>query len=214
MTYSIVARDPASGAVGVAAATGLVAIGALVPHVRWGAGAVATQGWATNPLYGPDGLDLMAGGTEAETALAALTRADAGRESRQAILIDRAGRAAGWTGADNREVAATICEANVAVAGNMLPSSTVLPEMLRAFHAAKARPLEHRLAAALEAAERAGGDRRGTCSAALRVDDGRGYASVDLRIDHDDQPTRALTRLLDLHAAPEYQTFLDRLPKR
>lgn len=214
MTFSIVARDPTTGELGAAAATGLIAVGALVPHVRAGAGAIATQGWATNPFYGPEGLELLAGAAPAEAALAALTKADAGRDFRQAIVIDASGRCAGWSGAHNVPIHGTHCQENVAVAGNMLANDAVLTEMLAAYRAAAPRPLAGRLVATLEAGARAGGDRRGTCSAALVVDDGRGYPPVDLRVDFHDRPVAELSRLLDIHGQTAMQSFLRCLPGR
>jgi uncharacterized Ntn-hydrolase superfamily protein len=213
VTYSIVALERETGRLGVAAATGLQAVGALVPHLRGGVGAVATQGRATNPLYGPDALAALARGEAPEAALEALTAADPGRAHRQAILLDAAGRTAGWTGDGNvPEMAHRLAE-GVAVAGNMLADAAELDAMLEAF-GATAGPLEERLLAALGAAEAAGGDRRGTCSAALRVEGARGYPDTDLRIDHDPAPVAALARLLERHRGAEIQAFLARLPVR
>jgi uncharacterized Ntn-hydrolase superfamily protein len=214
MTYSVVARDAAAGELGVAAATALPAVGALVPHVRGGVGAVATQGWATNPFYGPDGLAALARGEAPEAALAALTAADPGRDHRQAIMIDARGRTAGWTGAENIREMAHLMAADIAVAGNMLRDATALDAMLGAFAAAAGAPLAERLMAALRAAEAAGGDRRGTCSAALLVESGRGYPDIDLRVDHHARPLGELARLLVLRRELGLADFLERLPRR
>jgi len=213
VTYSIVALERETGRLGVAAATGLQAVGALVPHLRGGVGAVATQGWATNPLYGPDALAGLARGETPEAVLSRLTGADAGRDHRQAIAIDAAGRTAGWTGAENVPAMAHRLADGIAVAGNMLRDAAALEAMLETFDAAEA-PLETRLLAALSAAEAAGGDRRDTCSAALMVEGARGYPDTDLRVDHDPAPVAALARLLERHHGPEISGFLARLPVR
>ena len=214
MTYSIVALEAGTGRLGVAAATGLQAVGALVPHLRGGVGAVATQGWATNPLYGPDALAALAGGETPGAVLSRLTAADPGRGHRQAIAIDAAGRTAGWTGAQNVPEMAHRLADGVAVAGNMLADAAELDAMLEAVAGAQAAPLEDRLLAALRAAQGAGGDRRGTCSAALSVAGARGYADTDLRVDHDPAPIAALARLLQRHRGAQVRSFLSRLPVR
>jgi uncharacterized Ntn-hydrolase superfamily protein len=99
MTYSIVARDPESGDFAVAVASRFFAVGALVPHLRSGIGAIATQAFVS-PLYGTDGIELLADGIDAEAMLAAVTGRDAGRAQRQVHAIDAAGRSAAFTGAN------------------------------------------------------------------------------------------------------------------
>src|ERR1700732_4805798 len=98
MTFSIIASDPKRGAVGVATATGLLAVGANVPHCAHGVGALATQGHSTSPLYADDGMALLERQWEAQEIVEALTSRDGNRGLRQLIIMDRAGRTAGWTG--------------------------------------------------------------------------------------------------------------------
>jgi len=97
MTFSIVARDPATGDLGVAVASKFLAVGSVVPWARAGAGAIATQALA-NVRYGPDGLAALAAGGGAQGVLRGLTDADEGRSDRQAGIVDAQGGAATYTG--------------------------------------------------------------------------------------------------------------------
>lgn len=213
MTFAIVAREAGTGRLGVAAATGLVAIGALVPHLRGGVGAVATMGQTTNPFFGPAGLDRLAAGEAPDAAIDAMTGADPGRAERQVIAVDAQGRTAGWTGAANTQAMAHRGETGLAVAGNMLASGGVLEAMRTAFRAADGA-LADRLLAALAAAEAEGGDSRGACSAVLMVEGARGYPCVDLRADHHGAPVEELARLLAVHREAPMRGFMARLPRR
>ncbi|MCD7059817.1 DUF1028 domain-containing protein [Pelagibacterium xiamenense] len=213
MTYSIVARDPRSGAFGVATATGGPVVGSLVPHARAGAGALATQGY-TNPLYAFDGLAALENGEHAEAIVTRLTRNDEGREGRQFIVVDRMGQTAGWSGNDLTPVVGMLLEPDVAVAGNLLDNDRVLPAMMGAFGAAEEKGLEERLLAAMRAGEDAGGDARGTRSAALKTYTDQLYPAIDMRIDFSATPVVDLADLLEEVRGRSYADFFAGLPKR
>lgn len=213
MTFSIIARDPETDALGVATATGKLAVGAQVPHIRPGIGAIATQGFTTNPLYAEDGFKLLEAGWQADEVVEALTRRDNGRNWRQVIIMDRHGRAAGFTGDANEPAFRLSLADNLVIAGNMLASRSVLTAMENAFGAAANCPLAVKLLEALAAGERAGGDKRGTRSAALLAQDQAGWL-VNLRVDFDDQPIKALADLYQRSREQDYMDFRASLPKR
>jgi len=204
MTFSIVAYDPGSTSWGVAVASKFLAVGAVVPWGRAGAGAVATQAMA-NLSYGPGGLDLLAGGFSADQVVIRLTAADGEREHRQLGVVDAAGRGSTWTGASCMDWAGGEAGEGYAVQGNILTGPEVVAAMLAAWHDGGGEVLARRLVAALAAGDQAGGDRRGRQSAALRVwRVGAAYGgeldlAVDLRVDDHRAPVGELARLLDLH---------------
>lgn len=211
MTFTIIGRDPGSGAIGVATATGSIAVGAQVPHCRFGVGAVATQGYSTNVLFARRGLPRLAQGESAPQVLRALVAEDPGRDFRQLAVMDRSGGTAGWTGDGNSEVKGVREGDNWIVAGNILTGTAVLDAMARVYAAESAKPLAERLLEALAAGEAAGGDSRGTCSAALLVDSGQG-AALNLRVDYDPHPITGLQALYERSKDPVYREFLERLP--
>lgn len=192
-------------------ATRHLAVGALVPYARAGVGAVATQA-STNPHYGPDGLDLLADGASPDRVVRQLTDADRGRAHRQLHLVDAQGRSAGWTGAQTVAWAGHRSLDGVSAAGNMLAGPAVLSALLERYAECPDRPLADRLLAALEAADAAGGDKRGRMSAALYVVDGERYPAIDLRVDFAPAPLTTLRELLAEHAKPYMQRFRDALP--
>jgi uncharacterized Ntn-hydrolase superfamily protein len=204
MTFSIVAFDPGSGSWGIAVASKFLAVGAVVPWGRAGAGAVATQAMA-NLSYGPDGLDLLAEGVSADQAVAQLTDLDDEREHRQIGMVDAEGRGATFTGASCLDWAGGQAGEGFAIQGNILAGPQVVAAMADAWTTSAGEPFERRLVAALAAGDQAGGDRRGRQSAALRVlRAGAAYGGVldiaiDLRVDDHSAPIDELTRLLDLH---------------
>lgn len=212
MTYSIIARDPDTGALGVATATGSVAVGGFVPHLRYAVGAVATQGAFTNWLYGEQGLRLLEQGLDAEAVRERLIGADEGRAQRQLLVCDAAGRTAAHTGDANLERKHHHCEANLAVAGNMLHSTAIIEVMLDAYRRRAGAPLHERLLAAMTAGEAEGGDFRGTHSAALKVQ----YADkppVDLRVDWAERDCiEALWTLFERTQSHAFQAFLSGVP--
>lgn len=204
MTFSIVAYDPASASWGVAVASKFLAVGAVVPWGRAGAGAVATQAMA-NLSYGPDGLDLLAQGSAAAGVVERLTSADADREHRQLGVVDAAGRAASFTGAACMDWAGGVAGDGFAAQGNILTGPGVVDAVAAAWRRSPAPTLAGRLVEALAAGDAAGGDRRGRQSAALRVwKAGAAYGgvldtAVDLRVDDHRDPVGELARLLGLH---------------
>lgn len=213
MTFSIVARDRKTGAVGVATATGGPVVGSLVPYARAGVGAVATQGY-TNPFYGFDGLSALETGEAAPDVIARLTKADSQQERRQVIAVDREGRAGGWTGNALNDFRGMALETGVAVAGNLLTGEPVLIAMMDAFADSEGRPLEERLLAAMRAGEAEGGDRRGTRSAALKTYTDQAYPEYDMRIDFSDRPIDRLADLLGEVKRGQYADFFVDVPRR
>lgn len=202
MTFSIVARDPANGDLGVAVASKFLAVGSVVPWALAEVGAIATQALA-NVSYGPDGLAALAGGNDAATVLADLTAADDGGSERQLGIVDARGRAATHTGTGCLVWAGGRVADGVAVQGNILAGPEVVDAMLTSFEAAIGS-LPDRLLTALLAGDRAGGDARGRQSAALLVvRAGGGYGGttdrwIDLRVDDHADPVSELRRLLDI----------------
>ena len=203
-TYSIVACDLAAGQWGVAVQSKFLAVGAVVPWAAPGVGAVATQAYA-NPRYGPEGLELLAGGLTAEEVVARLTADDEGRETRQLGIVDVHGRSASFTGSECNAWAGGRTGPCFAAQGNILVSAETVDALAETFEATPQRPLAERLLACLTAAQEAGGDSRGQQSAALLVveRDG-GYAAlsdtlVDLRVDDHGRPVEELQRLHRLH---------------
>lgn len=203
MTFSIVARDPLTGDLGIAVASKFLAVGAVVPHARAGVGAIATQALA-NVRYGPDGLELLAGGLDPEAVAARLTEADEGRLNRQFGLVDATGRAATFTGGECLTWAGGRTADGVAAQGNILTGPDVVDALIDAFGAG-GRPFPELLVAGLRAADERGGDRRGRQSAALLVvREGGGYGGgndrwIDLRVDDHPAPVDELARLLTLN---------------
>ncbi|HSF63209.1 MAG TPA: DUF1028 domain-containing protein [Paracoccaceae bacterium] len=194
MTYSIVARDPATGHLGVAVASRFFAVGALVPHIRGGVGAVATQAFV-NPTYGPDGLRLMAAGAPPGAITGIFTGRDDGQAHRQFHLIDAQGRNAAHTGAKCVDWAGHLLADGVSVAGNMLEGPSVVARTLHAYQAAMDKPFADRLLIAMQAGEDAGGDKRGRQSACLVIYRDQDYAWLDIRADDDADPLTELRRL-------------------
>ncbi|MGE0700311.1 MAG: DUF1028 domain-containing protein [Hyphomicrobiaceae bacterium] len=194
MTWSIIARDERTGRIGIAVATCAFAVGARVPHIRTGVGAVATQA-TTNPLYGPRGLALLAAGATADDCVRLLLEADAGRDHRQVHVMDREGRLAMRTGSACVPWCGHLVEATFSIAGNMLAGEAVIRETARVYAASAEVPFARRLIAALRAGEAAGGDKRGKQSAALLIHDGEEHAALDLRVDDHADPLAELARL-------------------
>lgn len=216
MTYSIVAHDPTTGALGVATATGSVAVGGFVAHAKTGAGAIATQGAFSNWLYGERGLALLESGLNARQVRDELINWDDGHDQRQVIICDCQGGTAAHTGRANLAQKSHHTGAHLAVAGNMLADRAVIAEMQQAYmlSADQAENMERRLLSALAAGFHAGGDFRGTHSAALKVS----YVDkppVDLRVDWADAHCiERLREVYDHTLAPAFQGFLDGVPTR
>ncbi len=212
MTWSIIARDHATGRIGIAVATKFFAVGAMVPHIRTGVGAIASQAFM-NPFFGPQGLDLLAGGASAQATVTALTDADEGRANRQLHIMDTTGGMAGYTGAACIPWCGHVNTAACSVAGNMLAGPAVIADTLKAYEANRDLPFARRLLAAMNAGEAAGGDKRGRQSAALLIHDGEDYPLLDLRVDDHTQPLVELARL-EAVARERFVHFRRHMPRR
>jgi uncharacterized Ntn-hydrolase superfamily protein len=205
-TFSIVARDPATGAFGVAVQSHWFSVGATVPWAEAGVGAVATQSFV-EVSFGPRGLELMKKGKSAEEALKTLLASDPARDTRQVALVDRQGRAAAWTGPKCVDHAGHQLGKGYSVQANLMEKPTVWPAMARAYEQSVGQPFAERLLLALEAAEREGGDVRGRQSAAILivkgVSSGKPWADriLELRVEDNPAPLVELRRLHRLHQA-------------
>jgi len=211
-TYSIVASDPATGAVGVAVQSHWFAVGPLVPWVRAGVGAVATQS-IVEPAYGPRVLDALEAGRQPQSALDELVAADELARFRQVAVVGAAGEVAVHTGERCIQFAGHERGAGFSAQANMMASPTVWGAMAQAYERASG-PLARRLAAAMHAAEAQGGDARGKQSCAILVTPGDGEpwrTAVDLRVDDHPEPLAELDRLLDLRDAYDLATEGDEL---
>jgi len=197
MTFSIVARDPESGVFGVAVSTAVAAVGALVPHVRAGAGAIATQSY-TNVRLGTEGLVLLEQGRGPEEALTSLLAQDAQAALRQAGAVDSRGRVFAYTGEQCVEWCGHRTGEGYSVQGNMLVGQETIDAMAEAFEAARGH-LSSRLLKALAAGQAAGGDKRGRESAALLVAPFLpDYPKIDIRVDLHEDPVVELRRIFDV----------------
>src|SRR4051812_20881842 len=194
MTWSLIARDPASGAFGIAVATKNFAVGCRVPHIESGIGAVATQA-LSNPFYGVNGIKLLREGKSAPEVVNTLTAADEGREHRQLHVMDATGRTAAHTGKECIDWCGSTAGEGFSVAGNMLAGPAVIEETATAYVANSAVPFPRRLIAALKAGEAAGGDKRGKQSAALLIYGEEEWPDLDLRVDDHTDPLAELERL-------------------
>ncbi len=206
MTYSIVARDPATGELGVAVQSRWFDVGDGVAWAEPGVGAVATQSFAEKS-YGPLGLARMRDGAPAPAALEALLAADSSREVRQVGMVDAYGRSAAFTGSRCVAEAGQLTEDDLSVQANMMERPTVWPAMAAAYRSTDG-DLADRLMAALRAAEAEGGDVRGRQSAALLVVPATGPAwasRFDVRVDDARAPLDELERLL--RVARAYEIF-------
>lgn len=201
-TFSICAYDPEKQEWGVAVASKYLAVGAVVPHAQVEAGAVATQSFV-NVKLGPDGLKLLAQGKNAQETIDALLATDAGKDQRQLGVVDKVGRVAHFTGKGCIPWAGAKAGQHFTCQGNLLAGPQVVDEMARAF-AATQGPLAWRLMAALDAGDKAGGDKRGKQSAALLVVRHRGGPLgmsdryLDFRVDDHQDPIPELARILSL----------------
>lgn len=204
-TYSIVARDPATGELGVAVQSHWFSVGPIVVWAEAGIGAVATQSFV-DPSYGPLGLSLMRAGRSAPDALKALLAGDEARDVRQVAMIDAQGRVDAWTGKNDIQAAGHHVGKNYSVQANLMLNDKVWPAMAAAFESAKG-DLADRMLAALDAAQAVGGDIRGKQSAAIIVVTGKPTGqswkdrTFDLRVDDSPEPLKELRRLVTLQRA-------------
>jgi uncharacterized Ntn-hydrolase superfamily protein len=194
MTWSIIARDNATGHFGIAVATRFFAVGARVPYIAAGAGAIATQA-LTNPYYGIDGLKLLREGRSPHEIVETLKAADGGRESRQLHIMDAGGRIASHTGSECVDWCGHIERNGFSIAGNMLAAPRVLDDTAAAYMANETLPFAQRLIAAMRSGEAAGGDKRGRQSAALLIYGDEEWSELDLRVDDHADPLGEIERL-------------------
>jgi uncharacterized Ntn-hydrolase superfamily protein len=211
-TYSIVGRCGRTGETGAAVASAVPAVGAICLRLRAGVGAVSTQSWV-NPYLADAALDAMAAGADATAALRRALAGDEAAAARQIGVIGAAGPGAAWTGGDCTPWAGQATGPDFAAQGNMLTGPATVEAMAAAFAADPALALEERLMRALEAAQAAGGDRRGRQSAALAVIGAEAYARVDLRVDEHPDPVVELRRVMTV-AAAQLQPFVAGMPRR
>jgi uncharacterized Ntn-hydrolase superfamily protein len=204
-TFSIVARDPATGELGVAVQSHWFSVGSIVPWAEAGVGAVATQSFV-DPSYGKLGLELMRSGKSGPDALKSLLAGDEGRDVRQVAMIDAQGRVEAWTGKNDIYAAGHFVGNNFSVQANLMANDKVWPAMAQAFENTKG-DMADRMLAALDAAQSVGGDIRGRQSAALVVVTGKPTGQAwkdrifDLRVDDSPEPLPELRRLVTLQRA-------------
>lgn len=194
MTWSIIARDPATGWFGIGIATRFFAVGALCPAAAAGTGAVCSQA-LPNPALRQRALALLREGITAPAVVPMVMAMDEGRAQRQLHLVDCEGRTGAFTGDACIDWCGHRAAENVSVAGNMLAGPTVVERTLEAWLAGDGLPLVERLLAALDAGEAAGGDKRGRQSAALLVQGHEPYPRLDIRVDDHAAPLEELRRL-------------------
>jgi uncharacterized Ntn-hydrolase superfamily protein len=212
-TFSIVARDPATGEMGVAVQSHWFSVGSIVTWAEAGVGAIATQSFV-DPAYGPRGLALMKSGLSAEQALEALLLVDDGRDVRQVAFVDNDGNVAAHTGAKCIEAAGHHIGEGYSVQANMMLNDKVVPAMAAAYESTEG-DLADRMMAALVAAQSVGGDIRGKQSAAMLIvkpeSTGRSWADrvLELRIEDAPDPITELQRLLTVHRAYEHMNAGD-----
>lgn len=204
-TYSIVARDPRTGQIGVAVQSYYLSVGSTVPWAEAGVGAVATQAFA-NRDYGPQGLALMRQGRNAAQALEILLQQDEERETRQVALVDAQGNIAVHTGSRCIASAGHATGNHFSVQANMVVDDSIWPSMKHAYERAEGN-LADRMIAALEAAQEAGGDIRGQQAAAILIVSGEQQKQLwhgrvfDLRVDDHPRPIEELKRLVSIRKA-------------
>jgi uncharacterized Ntn-hydrolase superfamily protein len=194
MTWSIIARDESTGQFGIAVATRFFAVGARVPHIASGLGAIATQA-LVNPYYGIDGVKLLRDGKGSREIVDTLIAADNGQASRQLHVMDAKGRIASHTGKECVDWCGHLDGKNFSIAGNMLAGPRVLDDTAKAYTENKSLPFAQRLIAAMFAGEAAGGDKRGKQSAALLICGQEEWSDLDLRVDDHADPLAELARL-------------------
>ena len=205
-TFSIIARDPAAGELGMAVHSKAHAVGSRTISAKGGLAVIAHQA-TSNPMYGQVGLELLQRGMTPQQALDYMVRADEGRDTRQVSILDMEVRSAAWTGSRPQDWKGHRCTPDYCVQGNILAGPQVLDGMARAFEAAAAQPLAERLLAALDGGQAAGGDRRGMQSAALVIvkplAGAAGFSDrvVDVRVDDHRSPIVELRRVFNVFRA-------------
>ncbi len=207
-TYSIVARDPETGEMGVAVQSHWFSVGSVVSWAEAGVGAIATQS-LVNVSFGPRGLELLKQGMTAQQVLDKLISEDEGRDYRQLAIVDTKGNIASYTGEKCIPDAGHITGDNFSVQANLMLNDKIWSAMNEAYLNSKG-PLAERMVAALEAAQNAGGDIRGKQSAAILVVRGESTGKVwedrliDLRVEDHPEPIKEISRLLKVHRAYDH----------
>ena len=212
MTFSIAARCPRTGMLGVATSSKALAAGGIVPYCRSGIGAIASQSFV-NPYLGIDGLELLEHGLPAERAVERLIEGDPGRDLRQLAIVDKEGRTAAYTGDRCIPWAGQVFGAGYVCLGNILEGEEVVKAMARSFETTLVEELPERLILALEAGQDAGGDRRGRQSAGITVVAEEAYPVCDLRVDDHLDPVPELRRVFEVYKREEIP-FLQMMPRR
>ncbi|MEM1384915.1 MAG: DUF1028 domain-containing protein [Pseudomonadota bacterium] len=211
-TFSLVGRCARTGELGACVASAVPAVGAICLVSRPGVGVASTQSWV-NPYLAHDALERMAAGDGARDALSGVLTGDEASAFRQIGLIGADGPGAAHTGDSCTAWCGQRTCTDHAAQGNMLTGPEVIEAMARQFAAASAMPLEERLMRALEAAQSAGGDKRGRQSAALLVASGEAYPRLDLRVDEHPDPIAELRRILGV-ASAQLVPFIAGMPRR
>ena len=214
MTFSILAWDARTGAIGGAAATGNLCVGGWVLRARAGVGASASQGKSPSTLWGEQALEYLQRGMGAEEALDAITGADPGRDHRQLAILDAHGHVAGWTGEENEIARGHLPGDGYIVSGNWLTDVGVLREMERVYNDMRAdqgTSFAKCLLGSLAAGVAAGSDARGTLSTALKIFQDNA-PPLDLRIDHDPDPMNRLLQLFERSVSRPYVEWISTVP--
>ena len=212
MTFSLLARDPETGALGGVAATGNLCVGAWVLRGDPRAGLTASQGLTPSTLWGEDALDMLRDNVDPVRVVTEVTERDSGRDTRQLAVLDPAGRVAAFDGAANKAFVGHRSGEGWVAAGNWLASGAVLDAAARAYLEADGS-FPSRLIEAVDAGVAAGSDARGTLSSALLVV-ALDRPPLSLRIDCDDRPVARLRALYERTCEPGYREWLDTLPTR
>lgn len=208
MTFSLAARDPATGAFGMVLSSSSPAVAARCLHLRPQVGAAASQN-VTNPALGPRLLDALQAGASAEDAMTRVVAGEAHPENRQLTVVDAAGRVAHFSGARTLGTHAAATGHQAVAAGNMLAAAHVVRAMIDSYQASAAATFEERLLAGFLGGLAAGGEEGAVRSAGLAVVESAAWRVTDLRVDDADDPAAELTRLLALWL-PCKQDYLTR----
>lgn len=206
MTFSLIARDPETGYLGIAVASRFFAVGAVIPFIT-PFGAISTQA-LVNPQWGVEGVKLLEKGEAPDAVLTQLKARDNGHSQRQVHVMSKTGTSARYTGAQCIDWAGHKSAQNISLAGNMLAGANVLEDMLACYRDHADRPFAERMLGAMEAGEAAGGDKRGRQSASLTIHRGEAFPWIDLRCDDHSEPLAEIRRLLDV-ASERYLHFTE-----
>lgn len=214
VTFSILALDKGTGAIGGAAATGNLAVGGWVLRAAANGGAVATQGYSVSPIWGDSALSLLKQGGSAQDVVQQVTENDPGRDFRQIAVLDRSGGVAAWTGASNNDAKGHLLGDGYVVAGNWLTNKELLVKMAETYRQLGEDAhlnFGRRLIGALRAGTIAGGDARGILSTAIRIVHPQ-FPPVDLRVDYDEDPLKRLHTIYDMAMSEPYSGWTKGVP--